>query len=330
MKPKSKPLSPGSKNPVYLYLDVILVLSGILLLSAAYYGVRVFTLAGVSVFTALVFDEILSRLFKIHRPLDLSPIVTGLILVMLLPPSVPYYIPAIGSAFAITAAKIPFGGTGKNAFNPAALGFCLISLLFKDAVYAYPAVGSKINLFSPSVTTVKAPVQYVTSMSRPRVSAIDLLTGRYPTSIGCGFALVIIAGFVLLAIRRRSILYTSLSYIFTVILFSVFIVRIPAGIPSRIMLELCAGSVLFCGVFMVSDPVTSPKTRDGKIYYGLAAAAFTFVFSILLRIIYAAPFAIIAANALCPLFDRLSLASERRAEKREQKKEAKAAAKNAG
>lgn len=104
-----------------LMSDMIILLLVLCVLAFLYYGGRALIVCAVSVVTAVVCDA-LCTLIRGRRPnpRDLSPVVTGLIIALTMPATIPYYVVASAAVFAIAIVKHPFGGTGQNLFNPGA------------------------------------------------------------------------------------------------------------------------------------------------------------------------------------------------------------------
>lgn len=122
-----------------LMSDVILLLLVLCALEFLYYGPRALMVCAAAVIPAVIADAACTLLRgRAPNPRDLSPIVTGLIIAMMMPASVPYYVPAAASVFAIAIVKHPFGGTGHNLFNPAAAGFSFAAICWPGLVFMYP------------------------------------------------------------------------------------------------------------------------------------------------------------------------------------------------
>ena len=118
-----------SESVLTMMTDVVIALLPLYLMSFFYYGARAIVLglfgviccAGFSAASTLIIGN------KVNFR-DLTPAITGLIIPLLMPADVPYYVIAAASAIAILVVKFPFGGTGNNLFNPAAVGYAAVAI----------------------------------------------------------------------------------------------------------------------------------------------------------------------------------------------------------
>ena len=230
-----------------------------------HYGLYAGMLLGISIASALV-SELLFELIT-RRKLtfdDYSWAVTGLILGLILPPSVPLYFPAIGAAAAIIGAKMLFGGIGRNILNPAAAGKLLLLVLFRPAM----------NDFSGGSFDAVSPLQQIVNGNS--ADLLEMITGNIPANIGTGCVIAILAGAAFLAfagvIDLRIPACCVISFVLSLALFE------RRG-PDLIYYaqQLCGGSFLFTAFFMATDYTTSPLTGSGRCIFGLllgASAAF--------------------------------------------------------
>ena len=124
-----------SESVVTMMTDVIIALVPLYLMSFFYYGARSIVLGLCGAFFSALFAAIGSLALKEKIKADLTPVITGLILPLLLPADVPYYILIAACSIAILVVKVPFGGTGNNLFNPAAVGFAAVALCWPNIVF---------------------------------------------------------------------------------------------------------------------------------------------------------------------------------------------------
>ena len=139
----SSPHIRSKKNTQHIMLDVILALLPALLVGVVRFGVQALLLTLVSVAAAVAAEWICGMVIY-HRNTvkDLSAVVTGLLLAMTLPSTVPYWVAAFGSAFAIILVKGFGGGLGKNVFNPALAARALLMLIWPVYLVRFPKVGT--------------------------------------------------------------------------------------------------------------------------------------------------------------------------------------------
>lgn len=279
-----------------------------LLASATYLnGAAALWRAGVSCLTCAVTQEAGRRLFGIKGSVrNLSAVTTGLVIALLLPASCPLWLPALGSAFAVAVAEIPFGGTAKSPFVPAAAGWCFLSVCFSDAVFSFPAVNVG---HSPAVfgTEGFVPAQSLSQMlklgktiSLNAFGADTLLTGRVPGAMGTTAVLVLagVAAFIL--IKRPTRFIPCAGFIGVCAVMAFLFPRVPSGRISSVVCELCAGNLLFTALLIVNHPVTCPKKKLPSLLYGAFAGALCMVLSYFGKYSDNACFSVLIMNAVWP------------------------------
>lgn len=235
------------------------------------------------------------------KQFDFTSVVTGLILALILPPTANWYEAAIGAAFAIIIVKMVFGGTGRNIANPAAVGRVFMFISF--ALTTYTAA----HFAAIDGDTLSTGATYLSGYllaDKPDVGAmslVDLFLGTgLAGCIGETCKLALIVGYVYLVVRRvikwwQPVLYLAVAGLFTVIFngfdFAFFL-------PS-----ILSGGIMFGGIFMMTDYVTSPKGVYGQIVY-YAVGGFLTVALRHLTGLEVCSFVIILMNLFVPLIDR--------------------------
>ena len=282
--------------------DVCLALLPALVFGIAHFGMRALLITLISVGTALVAELLANRLiFKGDRDLDGSAVVTGLLLAMTLPASVPYWIAALGSAFAILVVKAMCGGLGQNVFNPALAARALLVLLFPVHMVRFYAV----NGFFGGADTVTAatPLHHMAMLELPQESLMDAFLGNMPGSIGEVSALALLLGGAYLVYRKEISLRIPVAYIGTVAILTLIFYR--TGNPGYWMLySILSGGVMLGAIFMATDYATSPVTPKGQIVYGIGCGALTVLFRYFGFFPEGVTYAILLMNAAAWLIDR--------------------------
>lgn len=288
-----------------LMSDVIIALVPLYFMSYFYYGFRVFAVGGIAVLSCLVFDWLCGYLtYRRINLRDFSPIVTGIIISMLMPPTIDFHIVFAASLFAILVAKAPFGGTGHNIFNPAAAGVAFATICWDSKLFLYtPTLQHLPMQINESVSLLQGPTATLKLGGIPRLGITELLLGNFPGPIGSTYTLIIFACLIYLIARHAVKWYLPLSYILSVSLIAAF--HHPFGVSplESISNELFAGSLFFVSVYLLNDPVTTPKYHISRILYGLCAGAATMLFRYFSPLELSAVFAILLMNALAPAFD---------------------------
>ena len=274
--------------------DVVLALLPATVFGVCLYGIHAALIIGVSVVTA-VFTEFVFD-YLTHRPntlTDGSAVVTGLLLALVLPPTVPLYIPYLGSLFAILFVKCCFGGLGQNIMNPALAARCFLLISFAGAMTDYAVDG------------VSSATPLAVLNSGGTVDVLEIFLGYGGGVIGCSGAALLVGGVYLL-------LNGTITWHIPVSLIVSFALSMGIGgeggfHPLYLLAEVCGGGILMAAFFMANDPVTSPVAVPGQVIY----AVFIGILAAVLRIYGAAPdnvsYAVILCNLAVPLIDRVAI-----------------------
>jgi len=231
---------------------------------------------------------------------DVSAIVTGLILPLMMPASIPYFVVAIACAFAIFVAKAPFGGTGQNVFNPAAAGFSFVAFSFGELLFTYPPPAMILPVFGP--------VEFIVPPPGLGHDILDTILGNYPGPMGGTNILILLACLLYLVFRGTVRWVVPVSFFASVGLMALAFPRGPAVGLASVGFELATGLVLFGGIFLLGDPVTTPVRVPAKIAFGVAAGIAVMLFRHYGRNIEVGEqitYAILLMNAMVWGFDRL-------------------------
>jgi electron transport complex protein RnfD len=319
--------------------SVVIALAPAAGFSVYLFGVRALVLIGVSVGSAVA-AELLIRLF-LRKPLtmlDGSAVITGLLLAMNLPPHAPWWMAAVGAAFAIIIVKQLFGGLGFNIFNPALAARAL--LMASWPVYMTTAWHrfSAGNVLSPaSLNAAGLPPAVYDTLTRatplgllrdgPRILAgsglgtaplyeiatspgmlKSLFIGNIGGCVGETSALLLLAGALFLMIRKIITWHIPAAYAGTVAA-AAAIYYYATGCPAWQMMplfHLLSGGLMLGAFFMATDMVTSPVTRKGMLLFGAGCGLVTFIIRIWGGYPEGVSYAILIMNAFVPLIDRLT------------------------
>lgn len=287
--------------------SAVLALLALLVIPVARYGFRPLIAAGASVMTALLCRIVfcLIRRRAISQS-ELSVTVTGLIVPMLLPLNAPLWLPCMASAFAVLAVREPFGGFGRNPFNPAAAGVAFAALCWPGRVFSYFDPGSPA-VFPPfgegTFQTTPSPAAVLKQGLKPDVLPLNMLWGDVPGPLGTTAVLVIAACGLFLFLSRAAKPETTACFLGAAALIAALFPRILCSPLTSVKYELLSGSLLFGAVFMATDPVTSPRTLLGRCLYGAFAGAMTMAFRRYGVCEQGVCFALLLADAAAPLLD---------------------------
>lgn len=294
----------------YMSLDVLVALIPLAIFSAVYYGFRPVLLMLTGMITAMA-CECLCCAFMRRRPslADGTAAVTGGIIGALMSPLTPYWVPALGAAFAIIVVKMPFGGAGRNLFNPAAAGVAVVTQCFAARIFTYPASGltQPLPLGDVSgVLTSVSPAAQLAGGAQPSYSWAQLLIGNYPGPIGATALAVLLTCALYLFIRRSASPIITLSFLAVCVVSAVLFPRYTGDWHQSVLLELSSGYLLFTGIFLLNDPVTAPRYWLGRLFYGLLAGVLVMVLTHFGRFEASACFVVLLVNAVSPMLDRWS------------------------
>ncbi|MFH1006133.1 MAG: RnfABCDGE type electron transport complex subunit D [Candidatus Latescibacterota bacterium] len=282
----------------YMFAVVIALLPSTLA-SIYFFGWRVLWMIGVSYIAGGLVEVIFAMVRKqeIHEGF----FVTGIIFPLVLPPTTPLWIVAVGVIFGVFFGKEVFGGTGRNIFNPALVGRLFITIAFPTIMTTYWQLP-----FSDAITTATPLTLFKSTQT---VSPfLDLLLGRNCAgSMGETFRLGIVLGGVFLLFTKVSNWRIPVSYLGSVLVFSwIGNGAFPAKIAPPLF-QLLSGGLLFGAMFMATDPVTSPFTKAGKLVFGILCGLLTVLIRSFSGYVEGVMFSIVIMNAFTPLIDRIIL-----------------------
>lgn len=237
---------------------------------------------------------------------DYSALVTGLLLGMNLPASVPIWMPILGGVFAILIVKQLFGGLGQNFMNPALAARCFLMISFakRMTTFTYDGVTGATPLYLIKSGDKANAVSDI--LSQGGTSIFDMFTGNIAGTIGETSVIAILIGAAYLFVKKVITWKIPVTYIVT---FAVFVLIFGGrGFDvSYLAAELCGGGLMLGAFFMATDYVTSPITPKGQIVFGIFLGLLTGIFRIFGGTAEGVSYAIIFCNLLVPLIERFTL-----------------------
>lgn len=272
--------------------DVIIALLPATIYGFYLFGPKAIILTLVSIATAMLSEYICCKIMKKPNSLwDLSAVVTGLLLALNVPSTLPVWMMIIGSAVAIVIVKMLFGGLGQNFANPAIVG--RIVLLVSFATYM-------TNFEQPLkwFTGVKAATSATPLASPDSYSVLTLFIGKHPGTIGETSALLLLLGGIYLIVQEVIIPIIPVCFIGSVALFSAIL-----GINP--LVAILSGGVMLGAIFMATDYVTSPKTLLGMVIFGFGCGIITVVIRKFGSLPEGVSYSILIMNLFTPLLDKL-------------------------
>ncbi|MBP3696750.1 MAG: RnfABCDGE type electron transport complex subunit D [Clostridia bacterium] len=290
----------STQTTTRIMLDVILSLIPALIAAIFIFGPRVIPVTAVSISSAVLAEYVSRKVMKRHQTIgDLSAVVTGLILALNLPVSIPYWIAAIGSIVAIVVVKQFFGGIGQNFANPAITARIVLLLSFG------PQMGNWVTPLSwkTAVTTSATPLA-VGYGNAGAPSLTDMLLGLRGGCLGETCAVALILGGVYLIARKVISPAIPLTYIGTVALIMLIAGKGDLGFVAY---QIMGGGLLLGAFFMATDYSTCPIKVRGKIIFGIGCGIITSLIRLFASMTEAVSFAILLMNLLVPFIDRATI-----------------------
>ncbi|WP_319372234.1 RnfABCDGE type electron transport complex subunit D [uncultured Ilyobacter sp.] len=268
----------------------------IFILSVYLYGLKALELIAVSFLFGIGTESIFLK--KKNKKVSEAVLVTCALYAMSMSPGTPLWIAAIGITFGVSMGKMAYGGFGRNIFNPAITGRLFIYIAFPNMTNKWLIPG---NFGMTDGIAGATPLEILRNEGIPKFT--DLLLGTRPGSMGESSGILIIAAALYLLYTKtaswRSMGSTLVGYFLVQTLLFSF------DLGANPLYGVFSGSLLFISVFMVTDPVSSPKKNGSLIAYGLligVSVALIRTFSLFPE---GTSFAILLGNTFAPLMDEI-------------------------
>ena len=279
-------------------LDVIIAMIPITLWGAYHFGLYSLFIVAITAATAVASEYLYERLM--HLPItigDLSAVVTGMILSLNMPPSIPFWVPMIGAVFAIVVVKQLYGGLGQNFINPAIAARCFLHISFAGLMndFSAPAIGFDAVTGATPLAAIRLGTPY---------SYWDLFIGNTPGTIGEVSILCLLIGIGYMIARNIITPRVPITYIAT---FSIFMFIAGGFDFNYLILELLSGAIVFGACFMANDYVTSPVTHGGQVVYAIFLGLMTGVIRTFAPSAEGVSYAILFGNLLVPIIERYTI-----------------------
>ncbi len=291
-----------------LMRKVVYSLIPIILASVYFFGWRSVILMAVVTVAGVLTEWAFKR--KGNKPVSEAVFVTAILFTLTLPPQTPYWVAVLGIVFGIVFGKEVFGGFGRNVFNPALVGRAFIYVSFPKFLtieWTKPFTG----LLGGFTHYLGEPIDAVTTATpmlafRATGETMDftkILFGQISGSLGETSALLIIlAGIYLVYTKtanKEGTLGTLVGFLAMTLTFNALgVTQVPDP-----LFGLFSGGILFAAVFMVTDPISSPKTKEGRWIYGILIGIVTVVIRGFALFAGGVMFAILIGNSFAPIID---------------------------
>lgn len=318
----------------------VLTLIPVIAWSIVLFGLPAIYIWGSTIFTALITDGISSLVMHKKFYVSDASVLTGILIAAAMPATVPLYIPILASIFAILVVRQFFGGVGSNWMNPAMAGIAFAYVNWPQSMLpqlnplnwqldtltgASPmaAIQEGFNAYyntSPSIMSglISGADQAVTSFlniwifnplhAKLPEGYVNFLLGLNANTLGeAGLLFIILGSIVLISLNLVKIEIPAALFIMYLVLVKIFglgISDLPT-VDTNILTSLTMGGFLLCTFYYATDPVSSPVTRAGMIFYGILVAFLFYIFSRHRAFIEGGAFAVIIANIFVSSIDKL-------------------------
>lgn len=295
----SGPFIHSGRTTRVLMLQTVAALLPICAAAVWRYGTSALVLLGTSIAAACLVDMVCRK----DRGWDASALITGAIFALILPPSAPWWLAAVGGAVAIAFGKHFFGGLGQNLFNPAVLSRVML-MATVPAYFLMPR-------WSFAGVTQASPLAKEIDSVMP--SGLSLLSGFHPGTLAEAVPAAVLIGGILLLVLRVIDWHIPLCYLATLALLSLILPasdRMSGHVPWLVgnpMLHLLGGGSLITAFFLLTDPVTCPFTAKGRAIYAIVAGIYTMIIRYYTPYPDGAAFAVLLGNVTVPMIDQYTL-----------------------
>ena len=267
--------------------DVLIALLPAVIAGCVVFGLRALLVVAVTTAACVFFEWGFEKLC--HTPStisDLSAAVTGVLLAMNLPVSIPLWQAVFGALVAIVAFKCLFGGIGKNFANPAITARIVMFLAFSKTMTAW--------VFPDAVSSATPLAMMANGES---VDYLTLLLGNHGGCLGETSALALLIGFAYLLIRGVISWHTPVCFVGTVFVMSLILGQDAVG-------QILSGGLMLGAIFMATDYSTTPSTNWGRVLFGIGAGLLTVLIRFYGAYAEGVSFAILFMNILTPYLSK--------------------------
>ncbi|NLJ98986.1 MAG: RnfABCDGE type electron transport complex subunit D [Tissierellia bacterium] len=313
----SSPHIRSNESVQRIMLDVIIALTPAIIGSVYFFGINALKLILISVASAMFFEAIIQKLF--NKPItisDLSAVITGILIAFNLPASAPWWLPIMGSAFAIIVVKQFFGGLGSNFMNPALAARAMLLTSWPTHMSTFTGTRPDVVASATPLAIMKygmaadgaasATVEATTSASQSAGAELptlwNMFIGNNPGALGETSALLLLIGAAYLIIRQVIDWKIPVAYIGTT-----FVMLILLGVEAEFLPYHILGGGLILGAFyMATDYASSPVTAKGRVIFGIGAGILTAIIRVKGGYPEGVSYSILLMNIAVPLIEKFT------------------------
>ena len=261
----------------FIWIDIMLTLLTLELMGYFYYGLRSVLMSGICVAVSAVSEIVSLRLMgKKFTADDLTCVSDALIIALMLPAAIDYRIAAIGSAFAVIAAKNVFGGRKNMIFSPAAAAYVFMMTSWKSQVLMFTKPHVHTDIFEKAADLASSASHTFNTTGRMDYTDFEILMGNVIGPSGSVSILLLAVAAVILIFRRD---ISSGAFIGTITGTALLSILVPAAVDPADSLKytLSANMILFAAIYIISDRRIAPEHNYYAFFYGFFIAAFSYI-----------------------------------------------------
>ncbi len=296
-------ISPHQKEKVdtpKVMRGVIYALMPAVIASIYFFKVKAFLLIVVCITGAVVSEAIFQKLRR--KPVtvyDGSALLTGLLLALVLPPSLPLWAAFLGAVMAIVLGKQIYGGLGQNIFNPALIGRAFLMAAFPVMLTTWVKPGFDAISAATPLSVFK--------FDHGVTSTLFLFVGNTGGSLGETSAIALIIGAIFLLVKKYMDWRIPFTYIGTVAVLSSILFLIKPAQYASPLFHLFAGGLMLGALFMATDPATTPITKKGRYMFGVGCGILVVIIRNWGGLPEGVMYSILLMNAFTPLINRYTI-----------------------
>jgi electron transport complex protein RnfD len=282
------------------------------IVGAYYFGLKAIITTLLCIISAVAWEYLYQKFVKQKITItDGSAFLTGLLLALNLPPSVPFYIPVLGTFVGIVLTKQLFGGLGYNLFNPALLARAFLMISFpkilttwNEPVRSFLTTDSTTGATPLGILKLQGYDQLIAAFGDKFHMYFNLLVGNRGGCIGETSVIALLAGAFYLLVTKRISWYIPFAYLGTAALLAWIFGTKGAFFAGDPLVHVLSGGIILGAFFMATDYVTSPMSSMGKVIFGIGCGIITMLIRLKGGYPEGVMFSILIMNCFAPLIDR--------------------------
>lgn len=295
-----------------LMKDYAIMLTAPFAVAVLHYGIKAIFFALISVVTCIICRRVGEKILGCEfSSRDFSSLVIGVSLALLMPSTAQWWMVVSGAAFAIVVCVLPFGKTANSPFVPVAAATSFVTLCWPE----------KMSEFSQAGLSLSKMLTQGNSIGNNAVAFFEALTGSVPSAIGAGCGIALLGALVFFAIRNPKNALPAGTFLLAVVIMAILFPRVSTGRFVSVIMELCAGKMIFSAVFFMTYPSVLPKRMVARGLWGFAGGVVCMLMRYFGALEEPVCFGVLIACACAELADKIPLTKKEKASKEQIKEE---------